>query len=133
MTTSIAVEQHAEALFELPASRVSNAPFLLDAAESVVIPPQPAPLALGKLVSGYALVRFLGFSDQPMSLLVEEGNEPSGPFAAVATYTSAVIAGQNVLKQNHAPSGSFMRVTLMNTGVAAESSLSFKGIGVPVS
>ncbi len=131
MTIGVAVEQKSEALFELPSSGVSNAPFLLGAGASVIIPAQPGSLLLGKLVSGYAQVRFLGFSDQPMTLTVEEANDPNGPFAQTASYASAVVGGKNTIKQNHVPSGSFMRVTLQNTGVATEGSLSFKGIGIP--
>ena len=127
----IETRQETEVLFGLPPSPTSSPPFLLGAGQSVVIPAQPSPtLALGKNVAGYAAVDFLAVSDVALSLLVEEANDPGGPYITVGTFSSAAAGAFQAIRERVIPIGSFMRVTL--TSVGAGSVLSFKGIGLPV-
>ena len=128
----IETRQETEVLFSLPPVPTDNPPFLLPAAGVVVMPPQPSPtLSLGKNVAGYAAVDFLGISDTAMSLLIEEANDPNGPFVPVQTIASVVAGSFQMIRSRVIPIGSFMRVTLTNAG-GAQTVLSFKGIGLPV-
>jgi hypothetical protein len=128
----IETRQETEVLFALPPVPADTPPFLLAAGGSIVIPAQPsASRPLGKKVAGYAAVDFLAISDQGMSLVVEEANDPEGPYVVVATFASAVAGTLQAIRERVIPIGSFMRVTLSNTG-GPEALLSFKGIGLPV-
>lgn len=128
----IETRQETEVLFGLPPVPTDAPPFLLGAGESIVIPAQPsAERALGKNVAGYAAVDFLAVSNAAMSLLVEEANDPQGPYVPVGTFPSAVAGTFQAIRQRVIPIGSFMRVTLSNTG-GAETVLSFKGVGLPI-
>jgi len=128
----IETRQETEVLFGLPPVPADTPPFLIAAGGSLVIPAQPsASLALGKKVAGYAAVDFLAVSDQGMSLVVEEANDPEGPYVVVATFASALMGTFQAIRERVIPIGSFMRVTLSNTA-GAETFLSFKGVGLPV-
>ena len=131
-STGVPSRQETEELFTLPPVATNSPPFLLPAGGSVVIPAQPSSsLSLGKKVAGYAAVDFLAISDQAMTLLVEEANDQSGPFVQVASFASVVAGSFQMIRQRVVPIGSFMRVTLSNTG-GPETVLSFKGIGLPM-
>lgn len=130
--TVVPSRQETEELFTLPPVPTNNPPYLLPAGISTVMPAQPsATVSLGKKVAGYAAINFLAISDQPMSLLVEEANEQSGPFVPTGTFPSGVAGTMQMISERFIPVGSFMRVTLMNTG-ADETVLSFKGVGLPI-
>ncbi len=135
-TTVVPSRQETEVLFSLP-FQPDGAAFLLAAGAPVVMPPQPAAIppapaiSLGMLVAGYSAVNFFALSDQAMTLTIEEANDAEGPFAVVATFTSAAAGALQAIRQRFTPVGSFMRVTLTNTG-GAETVLSFKGVGLPM-
>lgn len=130
--TVVPSRQETEELFTLPPIPDNHPPFLLGAAGSIVIPAQPSlTLSLGKKVAGYSAINFLAMSDQPMTLLIEEANDPSGPFVPTESFTSAMMGSFQGICERFLPCGSFMRVTLTNTG-GAQTVLSFKGVGLPI-
>lgn len=130
--TIVPSRQETEELFTLPPAPTNNPPSLIGAGASIVIPAQPSPtLSLGRKVAGYSAVNFLAISDRPMSLLVEEANDPSGPYVPVGSFPSVGAGAFQMIRQRFDVIGSFMRVTLTNTG-AAEMLLSFKGVGLPI-
>jgi hypothetical protein len=130
--TEVPSRQETEELFTLPPVPTNNPPYLLPAGIGTVMPAQPsATLSLGKKVAGYAAIDFLAISDQTMSLLVEEANDQNGPFVPTGTLASALAGTMQMIRQQFIPVGSFMRVTLTNTG-ADETVLSFKGVGLPM-
>lgn len=125
----IETEQDTEILFEPPARRVSNDPVFVS--NPLVMPPQPSDESLGKNVAGYRTVHFLAISDQPLSLAIEEANEPEGPYVLTNTFDSSVMGSYEAIGESVNPVGSYMRVTLQNIGGLA-TILSFKGIGLPI-
>jgi hypothetical protein len=128
----IPTRQETEELFVLPPVPTNSPPFLLAAGASVVMPPQPSDqLSLGKRIAGYSSSAFLAISNQPMTLVVEEANEPNGPFAVVETFTSIAAGPLQIIRERVANFGSYARVTLTNTG-GPQAVLSFKGLGIPV-
>jgi hypothetical protein len=131
-TNVIPSRQLTEDLFPLPATRSTSAPILLEAGGSIFIPAQPKNTRLGKRVEGYSEVRFLGISDQPMSLIVEEACKSDGPFLETQTYASVAVGLLHRLCVRHSPCGKFARIQLTNTGGAKETLLSFCGVGLPV-
>jgi hypothetical protein len=94
------------------------------------VPPLPA--ALGRKVAGYSAVNFLGISDQPFTVLVEEACESEGPYVSVTTLTSVVAGALNRISTRHLPSGNFMRITPTNTGAVAQTLFSLCGTGLPI-
>lgn len=131
-TTVVPSRQETEVLFSLPPSPASSPPFVIAPGVPLIMPPQPsAQVALGMEVAGYSAVNFFAISDQAMTLTIEEANDAEGPFAVVQTFTSAAAGPLQIIRQRFSPVGSFMRVTLANTG-GAETVLSFKGVGLPM-
>lgn len=129
--TVVPSRQETEELFTLPPVPTNNPPFLLGASETIVIPAQPAPLSLGKKVAGYSAINFLAISDQGMTLIIEEANDPTGPFVQTGSFASEVMGTLQGICERFFPCGSYMRVTLSNTG-GAQTVLSFKGVGLPM-
>jgi len=83
-------------------------------------------------VAGYNAVAFLGISDQPFEVRIEEAGSLTGPFARTATLTSALTGAKYVVSQAVLPYGSYMRTRVANLG-ASQQELSFHGLGIPES
>jgi len=83
-------------------------------------------------VSGYGRVNFLASSAQPFSILIEEAAASGGPFSQTRTLVSAfdAVSGLEFVCAPVVPCGSFMRLTVTNTGVAS-ASVSLTGSGLP--
>jgi hypothetical protein len=81
-------------------------------------------------VSGYVRVNFLAISAQPFTLLVEEACLPDGTFIQAESFASVTdaVSGMQVVCEQVFPCGSFMRVTVTNTGTAAAVSLCGSGL-----
>lgn len=114
---AIATRQKADVLFG-PLARA------LGASVSQVLPV--------RRVAGYARVNFLGISAATFTILVEEANEAEGPFAQITTLTSALdpVTGLQRICERLAPCGTFMRLTVTNTG-ATRSAISLLVNGLP--
>lgn len=95
----------------------------LGAGESVVLP--------ARRVAGYARVNFLGISVLAFTILVEEANA-GGFFTQTALFTSAldVSTGLQAICDRIVPCGTYMRVTVTNTG-PSPASISFLANGLP--
>jgi hypothetical protein len=129
--SAVPSRQLTEALFVLPVNT------LLAPAASIVIPAQPSPVpplpaALGRKVAGYSAVNFLGISDQPFSVLIEEACESDGTYVTVVTLTSVAAGALQRISARHLPSGNFMRITPTNTGGSAQTIFDLCGTGLPV-
>jgi hypothetical protein len=72
-------------------------------------------------VAGYGRVSFLAVSEQPFQILIEEACSPEGVFSEAATLVSALDAttGLQFVADHVFPSGTFMQVTVTNTGAVA--------------
>ena len=83
-------------------------------------------------VAGYAAVLFLIVSDQPFTLKVLEAAEPDGPFTQTSSTNSTLDAGSGLQKVavRVVPSGSFMQMTIQNTG-GTQTVLQLSPYGLP--
>lgn len=82
-------------------------------------------------VAGYARVNFLGISAQPFTLLVEEANAADGDWSETETFVSVLdpVSGLQKVCEMVFPCGTFMRLTVTNTGLIA--GISLLGSGLP--
>jgi hypothetical protein len=59
-----------------------------------------------------------GFSDQPFTVLLREGNRPEGPFTPIPVLSSAPVSGVERLAEKVTPVGGYMEATISNPGAA---------------
>jgi hypothetical protein len=83
-------------------------------------------------VAGYNAVAFLGISDQPFEIRVEEAGGLNGPFARTDTLASALAGAKHVICKLVLPFGSHIKIQVANLG-APQQALSFHGLGIPES
>lgn len=103
----------------------------------ILFGPIKTPLAGGgiiilpvRAVAGYARVNFLALSVQPFTLLIEEANAADGEFSETETFVSVLdaVSGLQKVCEMVFPCGTFMRLTVTNTGLVAGISLCVSGL-----
>lgn len=100
-----------------------------------------AVLALGasyvspvRLVAGFSAVNLLAFSNFTFRVRVEEAVAPGGPWQETQRWNSALDGAgvRQFVAQRFVPMGSYLRVSVDNTGAGAQTLFGVAALGIPI-